>query len=681
MPLIDLVVASVFVIALITVSRFKKYLAGEDRQSYYHVVGGLTVLAVSSLAQIYSGLGAFHQIPFLSDPLFFKLVFCIGVITGLALLINGVSSWAPLSRSYRMYNRERVQRLGLLKKTEQLVRVENRPPAIVEKTLAHLVEGYELTKGAAYLISRKSAGLLYVAGVDTTGADSGSLKGIVFADGAPGVLATDADLDPKRLIERLPGSVDWPDHIIPVMADSYLAGVFLLWGKNVATLSDDDRTGLKLVGDIVGHKIHTDLLKVKNGFYAELRRWQNDLESSLDYRSDFRENMAAVVGCLRQKISLDYFSLTLVHRNGLVHRYTMGETGGLLREIAADFNDSHNVVRRVFDGVRPVIVHDWDGRNDPTVDELMSRMSLSTFAALPVMRGPQVSAVVTFGSKTPHYFDNRRRAYLEAVLSALAALCNEEKHRLEQDSSERRTFAVNNLMSEVARMESIQQVFERATELIAEHLKTTVVRISTVDSRGTFLTSRALQSARPLTGVAPARGAMILSLMPYHQLVIETGRPMMINQESTDKRMTQPEAQQVFGLDVKSALLVPVKIDAATVATVSLADARSWERFQFRQGDIQFVTAVAGVLSLVIPLSGRRKTGSTSDRETRRPEATEGVDPVARNRVKSSLSGIIGSVELLKSKENPTGENLQRCLSIIDRSARRIGEYFAGTPE
>ena len=153
MQLFEYGVVLVFLMSLVAVARFRKYLSAEDASSYNHVVLGLGILAIASLAQVYHSLGIFSRVPFLSEPPFFRLAFWIGIITGLALLIDGVTSWVPLSRSYRKYNKERIDKLEFIKRIEQLVRVENRAPVIFSTSLEYMATYYDLNGGAAYMLS------------------------------------------------------------------------------------------------------------------------------------------------------------------------------------------------------------------------------------------------------------------------------------------------------------------------------------------------------------------------------------------------------------------------------------------------------------------------------------------------------------------------------------------------
>ena len=96
-----------------------------------------------------------------------------------------------------------------------------------------------------------------------------------------------------------------------------------------------------------------------------------------------------------------------------------------------------------------------------------------------------------------------------------------------------------------------------------------------------------------------------------------------------------------------------------------------------RQGDIQFVTAVAAVIAVALQLGRREPKSDAVAERIQAAKGQTGDGARARSRIKSSLSGILGSLELLKTSDKPTEENLDRCLSIIDKSARRISEYVS----
>ncbi|UCE23986.1 MAG: GAF domain-containing protein [Candidatus Zixiibacteriota bacterium] len=682
MQIFDFVVALIFLLALIAVSRFRRYLTAEDRESYRHIVSGLTILAVVSLAKIYSGLGLLRPVPFLSDLLFFRLIFWIGIITGLTFLISGVTSWVPLSRSYRKYNRERIEKLEFIKKVEQLLRVETRLPHILENALDHMVNGYRLAGGAVYVYPKRKSTPIGVAWHDPTDVPSGQPAQVIFNERILRQFPRCGDLHPDRVVDKLPDGVTIPDMIVPVSAGKRLVAFFMLWVNPTAPMSDEDRMNLKIAGDIIGNAVSRDLLERTRDFGQDLKRWYAHLVSHLDYRSDTHGNVSMIVNSLRKQMAVDFFSLTFVRDDGMACRYTIGEADGLLTESNIDFAKSPSTTNFVYRNKETLRFDDLNDEVTAQVDEIITRNGYRSLILHPVQHGVNVEGVMTVASREPFHFTRQRCQYIEAVLPAVAGVAVAERYRLEAKARERRGYILNNFLSHVTAARTYDDVFERAAAIIATELKPSVVRLSTVDNRGPFLQSRALEIARSSQSVIPARGSMILSLMQYHQLVIDTGRPMMINQQSTDRKMTEAEKRQAFGVELNSALLVPIRVGEMTLGVISLAETRAWSRYQFRPSDIQFVTAVAAVIATAVQLDRIRQLPAvTGDEDTDSATRSRKVEQT-RGRIRSSLSGIMGSVELLRSGPQPSQENLNRCLSIIDKSARRISEYVtANLPE
>jgi hypothetical protein len=82
-------------------------------------------------------------------------------------------------------------------------------------------------------------------------------------------------------------------------------------------------------------------------------------------------------------------------------------------------------------------------------------------------------------------------------------------------------------------------------------------------------------------------------------------------------------------------------------------------------------------LSLAIQLALGKKMKAPSRLEEGSIRPATLPDPVLKGRIRSSLSSILGSVEMIKSHNPNTDASLDRYLSIIDRSAQRINDYFA----
>jgi hypothetical protein len=201
-----------------------------------------------------------------------------------------------------------------------------------------------------------------------------------------------------------------------------------------------------------------------------------------------------------------------------------------------------------------------------------------------------------------------------------------------------------------------------------------MVRIATYSHDGAFMKSRAFAHDPTVTPATPSDGHMVMSLMPLHQLVRDSSRVLLVNGEDDEQRLTPPEAGQAFFAEVQSAMLVPVILEQQVLAVISIAEARPWDQHRFCHLDLLFVRSLAAVLALAIRFGlGGKATGTETNRAAWLPEASSQL----RGRIKSSLSGILGSVEMIKSRHQTTDPAVEKYLSIIDKSAQRINDCFA----
>ncbi len=167
-PAVELIITLFFLFVTVLLSRSREQLRCVDPESYNYISGGVLTLTLVSLAQVYGKMGVFDTTPFLSDPLSFKVLSWIGVISGVIFVISGVSTWLPLSQQRRRATERRVERLDLIKRVEQLVGVETRVGATMSGALQYMVEIDEFSAGAAFLSAdgRSPAELVAVFGDD-----------------------------------------------------------------------------------------------------------------------------------------------------------------------------------------------------------------------------------------------------------------------------------------------------------------------------------------------------------------------------------------------------------------------------------------------------------------------------------------------------------------------------------
>ncbi|MDH4156621.1 MAG: hypothetical protein OEW00_05035 [candidate division Zixibacteria bacterium] len=670
----DLWVTVMGIAALVLVARFRRQLRAEHRQSYDYIGGGLVILTLVSLTRMYHNLGLFDSISFVSDPLFFKLISWIGIITGITLTVSGIADWLPLSREYRRCGEARIRRLELIKRIEQLVAVESRLPVVLRKGLQYMIGEYGLNRGGVYIYSRRARRIVRLSTFPDTNPAPGDLDSLlagrtVFCE------ATDCRLNLELILRQWPASEVKPAILLPVDVDDRPVGFFLLWGDG-ARLTTDDRINLKIASEIMGRKIQLDRQQRRINYLRERQELRRRMRQAVDRRKEIKDNMVRLMRAVRETIDFDFAALTIAHNPQDVQRFSVGENDTLLKEMGLDFTTFQNQLRRLPRRGRPTAIADGEKQAEDICGRLLDDNAMRCQLSFPLTVAGSLDGILTIASKQPDKFSSADAAVLADAADFLQELVAEEKLRQDLQERERMQVALNGFLADVALGLDAGEVLDRAAAMLSEELKTTIVRISTFDPDAFFLNSRSLALQRPLQKMTPADGHMILSLMPYHSLVRDTARLMMVNQENSDNKVGEAEATQCFCKELKSALLVPVKAGETVLGVISLADIRCWERYHYQQAHVLLVSAVASVLArvLTLPAPAERykrdiKVGLQS------LEGARYLPPEARSRINSSLSGILGSVEMIRAQ--PASETaVSRYLAIIDKSARNIGECF-----
>jgi len=667
----DLAVTLLLLCALVLIAKFKDQIRADDKESYRYISGGLVILTLVALSRVYSALGVFDQIAFVSDPLFYRLLSWIGIITGATFLVSGISHWFPLARANRKYNRKLIQRLELLKRLEQLVRVEGRLASVLSKSLEYMVDLYDFSLGAVYGFSPKTSVTGFVSASGDSDAVLDDLRRIRFDEGLLQCGSDENRAAAPGCIGRLPSGLNPPTLMLPLVADGRVLGLFLLWTHKDDRCQDEARVNLKIAVDIIARQIALDSHRLADDKRLKQQLWRDSVAGALDHRKNIGEIVTGLARTVTELVPADLLSMIITDERS-ARRLSVGENGTLLNEKISDVQTLGGYISRVLKTGLPEVIDDVETKVGIDFDQLLARSGVRSWVAMPLKQGGKVKGVFVVASRQPGRYSAEDKELIRSIAPLLQNVVTEEIYHVDISVRERSVKVVDAFLADVARGYHLQKLFERAADLLSTELKCSCVRVSTFDYDGAFLSSRALAVQHTVQPTTPHDGHMVLSLMPYHRLVRDTGRMMLINQENTDKKISEAEAHQAFSADVKSALLVPVKVGDRVPALIGLADTRTWNRYQYRDADLSLVTSIASVLAVAIGFNLRRPAGADYRTESDAPG-----DARLRSRVRSSLSGIMGSLEVIRSQRQPTGETLTRYLSIIDRSARRINECFA----
>lgn len=680
LPLLDLLVALFFLLNLVVVARFRNEIRMHDAESYRFLAGGLAVLAVVALIRIYGGIGLFATIPFLSDPLFFKVISWIGIIMGATFVVSGVSSWLPIARMNRQMGQEMVQRLELIKRVEQLVMVETRRPEVLCTALDYMVELTGLTWGAVYNCPADASHATLLSTSGGTGPEVAALHQIVCT--GDDFLASEEmeSSDTLNIIRKLSPQMPPPNLVLPLIAGDRVCGAFLLWSSTEAAPDKNEmRVNLKIAVDVIARQMDLDSHRTKVAISNQCRRFRRSLDEAVDPTLELKENFVALARLMSSHLHADHVSLAIASGSGLVRRLTIGSGRTLLDEVGLDIRTVNSHIGRVFETGDPLIIADLKKVSSLPDSDLAVAGGIQSIIAIPVIHRKHRQAVLTIGSRESNVFDERRRRVLQAVVPVFSELIIADEHSRILSEMQRRFSVVEGFLNEVGVMEDLQTAFQQAADLIRSELDCSMVRIATYNHDGVFLRSRAFAHEKKVHPTTPHDGHMVMSLMPLHRQVRDRGQLLLIEPDQ-NQTLIAAEANQAFFGEAQRAMLIPITVGHQVLAVISVANAHRADRCRRRRADILLTRSIAGALSLAI----RAELNRSALRNRGENDRGKTPPPILRLRgqVNSSLSGILGSLEMIKAQQKPSDPELEKYLSIIDKSAHRIHEYVTQpTPE
>lgn len=680
LPLLDLLVALFFLLSLVVVARFRNEIRMHDAESYRFLAGGLAVLAVVALTRIYAGIGLFATIPFLSDPLFFKVISWIGIIMGATFVVSGVSSWLPIARTNRQMGQEMLQRLELIKRVEQLVMVETRCPEVLCTTLDYMIELTGLAWGAVYNCPADASNAILLSTCGGAGPEVAALHEIVCTEddflGSEEMESSDTSNITRRLSPLMPP----PNLVLPLISEGRVRGAFLLWSSAEGVSDKNEmRVNLKIAVDVIARQMDLDSHRAEAAISNQRRRFRRSLEEAIDPALELKENFVAVARLMSNHLHADHVSLAIASGNGLVRRLTIGSGRTLLDEVGLDLRTENSHIGHVLKSGEAMIIANLKEASSLPVSDLAVAGGIHSIVAIPVSHRSHRQAVLTIGSRETNAFDQRHRKLLQAVRSIFSELIIAEEHSKTLRETQRRFSVVGGFLNEVGAMEDLQSAFQRAADLIRSELDCSMVRIATYNHDGVFLRSRAFAHEKKVRPTTPHDGHMVMSLMPMHRQVRDRGQVLLIEPEQ-NQTLIAAEANQAFFSEAQRAMLIPITVGHQVLAVISVANAHRSESCRHGRADILLTRSIAGALSLAI----RAELNRSASRSQSENDQVKTSLPTSQLRwqVNSSLSGILGSLEMIKAQQKPSDPELDKYLSIIDKSAHRMHECVTQpTPE
>ncbi|RKX25577.1 MAG: hypothetical protein DRP47_09580, partial [Candidatus Zixiibacteriota bacterium] len=594
---VNLGAALIFLSALVIISRFRRKLMMENLEAYRYISSGLIIVTLVTVAHLFNSTGIFSSVPFLSEPIFFKLTGWIATITGVVLLANGISGWLSIGHSFSGKSEKKNNRYDLLKEIEQLVAVESRTSVILKITLEHIVKQFKVNEGAVFIYGRQNQKMHFLSGISTLSSDVSHLEQIVAVPSD----ADDSHAEEWQVNENIhldiPSDTNTPNMLLPIRADGKLAALVLLWTGS-RNIENENLVVLKLAMDIVGRTLVSRKQKIEIEHLNNKSREVNRLQNIIDCSGNFDDNMVKIARLLRELIETEYVSLTVAYSNRDSRRFTVGQNGTLLSEKGIDSGWQQDISKTKWGANAPVTVSTDIEEIPQFVHDILNSSNLKKFIVVPVVERNRTTAVLLLGFANKSGTSSRNFDILKSIIPVFGRLIEAEISRYNEEQFRRRHALINRFLANCTTEPEMSLLYQKAANILLKELKTSAVRIATFEEDGTFLKSRALSLSHVIGNMVPHDGYMIMSLMPFHRLVRDNGRLMVINQENHDGQMSVAEARQMYHADLKSALLIPIVTKGKVRGIISLADRRRRERFQYTTNNVLFASSIAATLAL-----------------------------------------------------------------------------------
>jgi transcriptional regulator with GAF, ATPase, and Fis domain len=560
----------VFLTVLILVRRYRAQLGAESPEGFKYFSAGLSLLTLAALAKLFYTEGLLKPVPFISDSMFFDLVYWISVMAGGSMVINGASNWLPLTRRRNQSGSGRSRHSDLLRQVQQLVGVESRIDTVLSNTLLYMKEQMALSYGAVFKYSHNDDQIHLAATTTDFPLESEELEEVVavrFAERRPEEKAFDLE---RCLVDCLPSELKKPAAVILIEVRGYIAGSFVLWNRE-GQIDADERQNLQLAADIIAHKIDRDRLLIARQSDQRRMEWLASLETSVCCAQSSRRKVAAFAQGLHEMVPYDTLAVTIVPGAGRrMIRYTTASIGSILMERTVETPLSSALTAPAYCDGQTVVFGDLGVDQQPDYREIIPATPVRSLIAIPVRVAGDIRVVLTLASDRRDFYDRPKQGLLEMLRPLVVQTVQADV----MDMISRRELSRLEKLSRIAALtteaDTPQALVNSVACLAVEETGADIVRVARLDETGLFLESQALVSSVGQAGTVPADGQMILALMPLHDRAVQAGQTAIVLTQGEDG-LSAMEAHQIFSTDVQQAMIVPLMHNGRAVGVITAA--------------------------------------------------------------------------------------------------------------
>ena len=657
---VDGLIAVIFLVALVLLRKFETVLRDEDKYGYRHIAAGISTLSLTAVLSFTSQASIYSFIPALGDAGFVQLLVWIGAITGLVLVISGVSSWLPLAQQQRRYGRERTNRLETITQIMQLIRIENRFLELLSSSLSYLAKGCCFDRAALFAVSPLQKKSYLVRSSKNEPNILFEPAEIQFDERIWGLSHSPRGREKYTVVKSYPANLERASIVQPIYACNRVVAIMLFWSSVPEESLEETRQTVSTAAKLLGRRGRTALLEEQIEYFAAGQDLINSITGLEVGQKDLKSAISIVASALRSQIPLEVLSLTEIPVEGTMNRYTLGTNGALLEEIGLDSMGTRRALERVGRIDKTITLDRNNGASGFGLNALFEQgHKLSQLVSIMTLdNGSTAVMACRFGSVKKYRC--RYRFLLESVSSFVLQKLNATYAVSQKEKLQKQIVSAIDYATILPTLEN-SAAAEMAVGLIAGNTESDAVRISALDSDLPFLNSFAERHKKPFEIGTPSNGFMILSLMPRHEEAIESDGSMFSRYGLGYGDFTDAERNQVFGPGIKSMQIIPIKMGSRTLL-ISLGSTES----ALDIDSTLFANLIGRLLAQ--QLWGRELDVLSGVMADSTGKGTINV----RGQLRNALSGVLGAMELMETSGSEEGTS-RRYLHIMRRSVEKLG--------
>ena len=451
--------------------------------------------------------------------------------------------------------------------------------------------------------------------------------------------------------------------IITLASGAHVLAVILLKGPAVSIIAPAFTGTIRRVADLTGRAL-SDWIGAARGVASD-RLAQNLYRLSVDLLDErsLERGLSAIARALLGIVPVDYLSVSWLNRAHFHEDRTSMIVGQhRVVESRRKWPIWDGTTSRLLGMARPLITPDLLQASDevPAGELWESRLGLRSRIVVPVRDGQRL-----LGSLTLAHKDVARYGLAESgPLIAMASCIGLWLKRLEASRIGRRYGEVMQLANQ---WESNPFKSKTDHDLLDEAhraIRTSALRLYRLTSDGQAM--EAVATAGRTDEIAQDSTRIPLIKTPWHRWSSEDKSPRRIDQSDAESLMGKTEAELSMVPRMKTGWIVPITLGNRTIGFVDAMETRDPDRRSLDEPERLLLGTLARAFA--------RRWAEALECDVSLTEAQNWQGRLSdfNHSIINPLTGIIGSVELIRHKQPVLSDESVKYLNIIERSAGKI---------